>query len=176
MPTNPNPNLSAASSTSPPISPPTTAATSSMRHPAAAPGIITTTSASSNRTICLDTGAPSINATPVEIDGEPTSPADQAAKLGGRDRAWPGALGGAAGASTARGLPGRKASFSPDPLAEEESMLEEFGLDGGRRVAGLLEKRAALLNERKSNPAVLVDIPQVPSVEEFAAANAAGAD
>lgn len=34
----------------------------------------------------------------------------------------------------------------------------------------VLQNRTALLKSRKSDPAVLVDIPQGPSVEDFAAA------
>lgn len=38
------------------------------------------------------------------------------------------------------------------------------------------QNRAALLQLRKSDPAVLVDIPQGPSVEDFAAAGLLGPD
>ncbi|KAL1651322.1 hypothetical protein SLS58_000661 [Diplodia intermedia] len=123
----------------------------------------------------LDTSTPAINAgAPVEIDGTPTSP-DQAKQriVGGGS----GALSAAGGVSTTvarkRGevdddgagdeRPPRCGS-SPDHLAREGEVLEEFGLSGPP------ENRAALLQSRKSDPAVLVDIPQGPSVEDFAAA------
>ncbi|OJD32881.1 uncharacterized protein BKCO1_3500039 [Diplodia corticola] len=134
----------------------------------------------------LDTSTPAINAgAPVEMDATPTPTSSSPADLLHQNRSSRGAGAGSvgvvvAGATRRRGegemerggegngddetaeRPSRCGS-TPDHLAREEEVLEEFGL-GGR-----LENRAALLQSRKSDPAVLVDIPQGPSVEDFAA-------
>ncbi|KAF4311257.1 hypothetical protein GTA08_BOTSDO13332 [Botryosphaeria dothidea] len=109
----------------------------------------------------LDTSTPAINASPVEIDGTPTSPDKVMLRKGswGNNKAGRGSFGG----GPEKQQPQRQGS-SPDHLAREVEVLEEFGLiEGG-------ENRTALLKSRKSDPAVLVDIPQGPSVEDFAAA------
>lgn len=114
----------------------------------------------------LDTSTPAINASPVEIDGTPTSPDKVMLRKGswGNNTIKAGrgvSLGGGGGGEKQQ--PQRQGS-SPDHLAREVEVLEEFGLiEGG-------ENRTALLRSRKSDPAVLVDIPQGPSVEDFAAA------
>ncbi|KAB2577797.1 hypothetical protein BFW01_g4497 [Lasiodiplodia theobromae] len=107
----------------------------------------------------LDTSTPAINAgAPVEIDGTPTSPENRQQQR-------------MTTASLARNRAGDddrpvRSGSSPDHLARETEVLEEFGLSGREGE----ENRAALLQSRKSDPAVLVDIPQGPSVEDFAAA------
>ncbi|GME22417.1 hypothetical protein GTA08_BOTSDO13332 [Neofusicoccum parvum] len=75
----------------------------------------------------LDTSTPAINASPVEIDGTPTSPDHKFSRSG----SW-GAAGKAAAAAAGRtaGDGGPKSS-SPDHLAREEEVLEEFGLLSG---------------------------------------------
>lgn len=74
--------------------------------------------------------------------------------------------GGAGAASRSEGSGGgNMGGSSPDYLAREGEVLVEFGLGGGTGA-----NRAALLQSRKRDPAVLVDIPQGPSVEDFAAA------
>lgn len=90
----------------------------------------------------LDTNIPAINASPVEIDGTPTtSPTQQQQQ--GEDKPAQQSLqqqlrgykrGGSAGAGA---VPSRSCSAgsSPDHLAREEEVLEEFGL-GARGPGG----------------------------------------
>ncbi|KAF2836233.1 hypothetical protein M501DRAFT_987407 [Patellaria atrata CBS 101060] len=59
---------------------------------------------------------------------------------------------------------------SPD---EDFEVLREFGGDEG---LGVREKRAALLSARSLDPAVVVDIPDVPAAAELAFADAEARD
>ncbi|EOD45911.1 hypothetical protein GTA08_BOTSDO13332 [Neofusicoccum parvum] len=74
----------------------------------------------------LDTSTPAINASPVEIDGTPTSPDHKFSRSG----SW-GAAGKAAAAAGRTAGDGGPKSSSPDHLAREEEVLEEFGLLSG---------------------------------------------
>lgn len=92
----------------------------------------------------LDTDTPAINASPVEIDGTPTtSPTQTQQQQEGEDKPAQQSLqqqlrgykrGGSAGAGA---VPSRSCSAgsSPDHLAREEEVLEEFGL-GARGPGG----------------------------------------
>ncbi|TKA66201.1 hypothetical protein B0A49_06811 [Cryomyces minteri] len=90
---------------------------------------------------------PSINATPVELDGTPTSAKKQDTVISPRS-------GGAARGS---------ATFSPD--ADDEVYAE---LNGEKGVGAVeRERRAQLLSSRSRDPAVIVDVPQTPQAEEL---------
>ncbi|KAF2088249.1 hypothetical protein K490DRAFT_56258 [Saccharata proteae CBS 121410] len=114
----------------------------------------------------IDTSTPAINAQPVEMDGTPTttSPHEVRERMGSWDIGG-SSSGGSHGGIGASGGGGAGGMSAASALAEEEDALEEFGLVGRQR--GRSEARAQLLSSRKSDPAVLVDIPQGPSVEEL---------
>lgn len=80
----------------------------------------------------LDTSTPAINASPVEIDGTPTSPDKVMLRKGswGNNKAGRGSFGGA----PEKQQPQRQGS-SPDHLAREVEVLEEFGLIEGGEVS-----------------------------------------
>lgn len=81
----------------------------------------------------LDTSTPAINASPVEIDGTPTSPDKVMLRKGswGNNKAGRGSFGGGGGPEKQQ--PQRQGS-SPDHLAREVEVLEEFGLIEGGEV------------------------------------------
>ncbi|KAK3063058.1 hypothetical protein LTS18_002829 [Coniosporium uncinatum] len=122
------------------------------------------------------TSVPPINTEPVELDSTPVS-----SPIAQRTGSWtvmdafpsssPSATADPRRIDDAAGAAGRKekSGFSPD--------LDDvvYGELSGERGVSEMEraKRAALLNSRSKDPAVLVDIPQVPAAEELAAAAAA---
>jgi hypothetical protein len=90
---------------------------------------------------------PAINAQPVELDGLPTSPQEQASKR--------------------REMEGSRV-LSP----ADEDVEAEFLSEGGKGAGQLgREKRAAMLASRSKDPGVIVDVPDEPTAEAVEAAD-----
>jgi len=99
----------------------------------------------------IDTSTPAINETPIELDSTPVSPATSTK----RADSWPVRRNGSVA--------------SPDV---HDAVYGE--LSGSRdETARVRDQRSALLDRRRQDAGVLVDIPDTPDAEDFEAAEGA---
>ena len=118
----------------------------------------------------IDTSVPAINAQPVELDGLPTSPQEQATRrlekggsrvLSPADEDVEAEFLGEGGKGA--GQLGREVGYLVSP--------EFFFFSRGRGMLTLVQKRAAMLASRSKDPGVIVDIPDEPTAEAVEAAD-----
>jgi len=117
-------------------------------HPARKPSIDTTTRA--------------INATPIELDSTPVSPATSAKRADSwparRDRS--GSTNSASGGTSESGAAAAAAVAAPD-------IDDELAEGAHGEAARVRDARHALLERRRHDAGVLVDIPDSPDAEDF---------
>ncbi|KAF9699579.1 hypothetical protein EKO04_002612 [Ascochyta lentis] len=131
-----------------PVPPPNEAPVSPISQPATFPH--KTSPAVATQTPRIDTSVPAINAQPVELDGLPTSPQNQALKR-------------------------RETSQSRVSPAIGEDMDAESLSEAGKGFGQLgKEKRAAMLATRSKDAGVIVDVPSEPTAEAVEVADNTG--